>query len=160
MQSIEIICVGKLKESFFRDGCTEYEKRLNGKCKLTITELPEQRLPDKPSEKQIAAALEAEGNLMLGRLSPGCYAVALCVEGKGLDSTQIAETILCGPSGLRSHVVFFIGSSFGLSPSVKKEAHMRLSFSLLTFPHQLMRLFLLEQLYRGHQILLGSPYHK
>ena len=159
MQSIKILCIGKLKEKFFAAACEEYQKRLSG-CKLEILELPEERLPERPSEKQIADGLAKEGALLRAKIPNGCYSVALCVEGKKLSSPAFANTVFCNEMGLRDSVAFLIGSSYGLSEETKKRADLQLSFSDMTFPHQLMRVILLEQIYRAHKILENSTYHK
>ena len=151
MQRVSVICVGKLKERFYTDAAAEYLKRLSRYCKAEVIELPEERLPEAPSPAQIEAALSREADAVRGKLPQGCLLIALCVEGK-----------LCSESAVRggSHVVFLIGSSFGLHPSLKAMAAKRLSLSPMTFPHHLARVMLLEQIYRAYQINSGSRYHK
>lgn len=160
MLNVHIICVGKLKEAFYTDAAAEYAKRLGGYCKLTVTELAEERLPENPSRAQIDAALAREGEAVLQRLPKGALTVALCVEGRLLSSEDLAESLgqwmLLG----RSTLVFLIGSSHGLAPVVKERAALRLSMSPMTFPHHLARVMLLEQLYRAFKINEGSGYHK
>ena len=160
MLSVHIICVGKLKEPFYIQAAAEYCKRLSAYCKLELTELPEERLPDRPSPAQIAAALAKERDAILGKIPPGARLVALCVEGKPRSSEEIAAllTDFMG-SGVR-HLVFLIGGSHGLDESLKEKTWLRLSMSPMTFPHHLARVMLLEQLYRGFKITEGSPYHK
>ena len=160
MQKVSILCVGKLKEKFYRDAVEEYSKRLQRFCKLEITELPETRLPEDPSPAQVRQALAAEAALIRERLPRGGAVIALCVEGKLCSSEELAAFL--SESAVRggSHVVFLIGSSFGLHPSLKAIAAKRLSLSPMTFPHHLARVMLLEQIYRAYQINSGSRYHK
>ena len=155
---IQLIAVGKLKERWMRDGFTEYEKRLARYCKFTLTELPESRLPDAPNESEITQALEQEGKAILqaakGKL------IALCIEGTPRSSEQLAAVLeQAGVTG-DSAVSFVIGSSFGLSDAVKRQADLKLSMSPMTFPHQLARILLMEQIYRAFQINSGGKYHK
>jgi 23S rRNA (pseudouridine1915-N3)-methyltransferase len=152
--------VGKLKEKHFAAACAEYEKRLGAFCKLTITELPEERLPDNPSQAQIDAALEKEAANLFQKLPKGAKLIAMCVEGKLLSSEALAAQVEKWTVEGASHLALVIGGSFGLHPSVKERAQLRLSMSPMTFPHHLARVMLLEQLYRGFKITEGSPYHK
>lgn len=159
MQTIQILALGKCKEPYLQDACREYEKRLSRYCQLQLTELEPVALSRNPSEKEIAAALEQEGAELLRRMRGMC--IALCIEGKGLDSPGLAkqlETAALG--GNNGAVTFVIGSSYGLAPAVKRQAQLRLSMSPMTFPHQLARVMLLEQIYRSYQILQGTKYHK
>ena len=160
MQKITILCVGKLKEKFYTEAVAEYAKRLSRYCKLEITELPEERLPEDPSPALIEAALSKEADAVRGKLPQGCLLIALCVEGKLCSSEELAAFL--SESAVRggSHVVFLIGSSFGLHPSLKAMAAKRLSLSPMTFPHHLARVMLLEQVYRAYQINAGTKYHK
>lgn len=160
MLSVHILCVGKLKEKFYLEGAAEYAKRLGGYCKLTITELAEERLPDNPSRAQIDAALEKEGAALLARLPKGGKVVALCVEGKTLSSEELARKLEDWTVGGMSQITFLIGGSYGMHPSVKARADLRLSMSPMTFPHHLARVMLLEQIYRAFKIQEGSSYHK
>lgn len=160
MLNVQVICVGKLKEKFYTDAVAEYEKRLSGYCKLTITELPEEKLPDSPSQAQIDAALAKEGEAILQRLTKNAVTVAMCVEGRLFSSEDLAERISDWMLGGRSNLVLLIGGSNGLSPAVKDKAVLRLSMSPMTFPHHLARVMLLEQLYRAFKINEGSSYHK
>lgn len=160
MQSVTILCVGKLKEKFYADACAEYQKRLQRFCRLTLLELPEERLPDEPSEAQIAAALDKEADAILDKLPRGGSVVALCIEGKALSSVQLSETMSRWASQGVSQLTFLIGGSFGLSKRVKQRAELRLSMSPMTFPHHLARVMLLEQIYRAYQIQAGTKYHK
>lgn len=160
MLTITIACVGKLKEAYWRDACAEYTKRLSAFCRLQIAEVSEERLPDNPSAAQIASALEAEGERLLSRVPNGAPIVALCIEGKGYTSEALSEQLSRWTVDGISHVVFVIGGSFGLSPQVKEAARVRLSMSGMTFPHQMARVMLLEQIYRALQIAAGGKYHK
>ena len=161
MIRINIICVGKLKEKYLRDACAEYEKRLSGSCKLTVVELGESRLSSEPSTGEINKALENEAAAMKPYLEgSSCFNIAMCIEGKQMPSEKLSKTIEnCSVSG-KSTVNFIIGSSFGIADSIKSFADMRLSMSEMTFPHQLARVMLLEQIYRAFQISAGSRYHK
>ncbi len=160
MLNITVLCVGKLKEAYWRDAVAEYTKRLGAFCKFQVTELEEDRLPDKPSDAQIAAALTAEGKKMAAKIPAGAAVVALCIEGKPCSSTELAERLEEFALGGVSHVVFLIGSSHGLAPELKSRANWRLSMSPMTFPHQLARVMLLEQIYRAMNIRSGGKYHK
>ena len=160
MVSIHLICVGKLKEKHFAAACGEYEKRLGPFCRLTVTELAEERLPENPTQAQIDAALEKEAARILEKLPKGARRIALCVEGKLLSSPQLARTLEDWMVEGTSSIALIIGGSFGLHPSVKQQAHLRLSMSPMTFPHHLARVMVLEQLYRAFQITAGTRYHK
>lgn len=161
MLTVHLITVGKLKEGYLREASAEYAKRLGAFCKLKITELPESRLSDSPSQKEIEQALFSEAKLMLPFMTAkGCYNVSFCIEGRMMSSPEFSETIQkCGVDGF-STLNLIIGSSCGLAPEVKKESHLRFSMSPMTFPHQLARIMALEQLYRGFQIAAGGKYHK
>lgn len=160
MQKVSIICVGKLKEKFYMEAAAEYAKRLSRFCKLEITELPEERLPESPSPAQIEVALSKEADAIRGKLPPSALIIAMCVEGKQRSSEELARLMTDSASRGESHLVFLIGGSFGLHPSVKALAAVKLSMSPMTFPHHLARVMLLEQIYRGYQINAGSRYHK
>ena len=160
MVSIHLFCVGKLKEKHFAAACAEYEKRLGAFCKLTITELPETRLPEDPSQAQIDAALEKEAALLFQKLPKGAKVIALCVEGKLLSSQDLAAQLEKWTVEGASSLALVIGGSFGLHPSVKERAQLRLSMSPMTFPHHLARVMVLEQIYRAFKINEGSSYHK
>ena len=160
MLSVHIICVGKLKEKFYAAAVEEYAKRLSGYCKLTLTELPEEKLGDSPSPAQIEAALAKEGAAVLARLPKGGAVTALCVEGQGLSSEALSDKMAAWATQGRSQLVFLIGSSHGLHPTVKAAADFKLSMSQMTFPHHLARVMLLEQIYRAFKIQEGSGYHK
>lgn len=158
--NITIICIGKLKEKYWTEAVAEYGKRLGKYCKLTIEELKEARLPDHASQAEEEAVKREEGQSILGRIKKNDYVVTLEIEGKALTSEKLAEKIglLSGEGWGR--VVFVIGGSLGLSDAVSGRADFKLSFSQMTFPHQMMRVILLEQVYRSFKILKHEPYHK
>lgn len=160
MQKVTVLCVGKLKEKFYADAAAEYQKRLGRFCKLNIVELAEERLPENPSPAQIDAALAREAAAITGRLPSAAFLIALCVEGALYSSPELAELMARSANQGESHVVFLIGGSFGLHPSVKQMAAVKLSMSPMTFPHHLARVMLLEQIYRAYQINAGTRYHK
>ena len=160
MQKVTILCVGKLKEKFYVDAVAEYTKRLGRFCKLDIVELAEERLPEDPSPAQIGAALAKEADAIWGKLPPSAYVIAMCVEGKTRSSEELARLMADSASRGDSHLVFLIGGSFGLHPSVKELAAVKLSMSPMTFPHHLARVMVLEQIYRAFKINEGSSYHK
>ena len=162
MLSINIICVGKLKESFYTDATNEYIKRLGRYCKPEITEIPEFRLPAVPTESQIENALEKESAAIEARLTStgSAKTIVLCVEGDETDSPGLAQMLVdCTVRGT-SRINFIIGGSYGLHETIKKAANVRLSLSKMTFPHNLTRVILLEQLYRAFKITEGGKYHK
>lgn len=160
MQKVTVLCVGKLKEKFYADACAEYQKRLTRHCQLGLLELPEQRLPENPSEAEIEAALSKEADAIEEKLPRGGAVVALCVEGRTMSSEQLADTLSRYAAQGVSQVTFLIGGSFGLHERVKLLAELRLSMSPMTFPHHLARVMLLEQIYRAYQIESGTKYHK
>ena len=160
MLSIYLVCVGRLKERFYQDACAEYLKRLSPYCKLTLLELPEERLPQTPSQGQIDAALEKEGQAIRSKLPPNTSLVCLCVEGRLRSSEELASLVQTWEHNSAKHLAFVIGGSFGLAESLKAEAWVRLSMSPMTFPHHLARVMVLEQLYRVFKINEGSNYHK
>lgn len=160
MLNVHIFCVGKLKEKFYAQAVAEYTKRLSAYCKLEILELPEERLPDRPSRAQIDAALAREAAAIRAKLPPNSSVVALCVEGKTRSSEEVAQLLDGFAMSGAKHLVFLIGGSYGLDEELKKEAWVRLSMSPMTFPHHLARVMLLEQIYRGFKINEGSAYHK
>ncbi|MBQ2799044.1 MAG: 23S rRNA (pseudouridine(1915)-N(3))-methyltransferase RlmH [Ruminiclostridium sp.] len=160
MLNINIICLGRLKEDYLRAACKEYEKRLGTMCKLTISELEPIALPQNPSDKQIENALSKEAEMIEGKMLKNAVTYAMCIEGKQRSSEELAQEFSDIAVGGRSAVNFIIGSSFGLAPEIKAKADYRLSMSKMTFPHQLARVMLLEQIYRAHSINAGSKYHK
>lgn len=160
MLAVRLICVGKLGEKFWAEAVREYEKRLSAYCKLEIVELPEQRLPQTPSQGEIAQALEKEAALIEGKIPQGAAVIALCVEGKELSSEQLSDYLTRLTVTGTSRLCLVIGGSCGLSDTVKARAALRLSMSPMTFPHHLARVMVLEQLYRALSIAAGSKYHK
>ena len=160
MLSVHIICVGKMKEKFYTGAAEEYCKRLSAYCKLTVTELSEEKLPQDPSPAQIDAALAKEGQAIPARIPSGSHIVALCVEGKPYSSEQLAQLVSACELNSAKHLVFLIGGSFGLHQSIKDTADLKLSMSPMTFPHHMARVMLLEQIYRAYQLSDGTRYHK
>ena len=156
MLSVWLVCVGKLKEKFYKDACGEYMKRLSSCCKLTVAEIPEVKL----SLGEIANALAKEGEAIRAKIPSGSRVAALCVEGRLCSSEELAQMLPALGNSPDKHMVFIIGGSYGLHPSVKAEADIQLSMSPMTFPHHLARVMLLEQVYRAFQINGGSRYHK
>ena len=156
MQKVTILCTGKLKEKFYLDAVAEYVKRLSRFCKLEIIELPEERLPEDPSPAQIEAALSKEADAVRAKLPNGCLVIAMCVEGRERSSEELARYLADSAAQGASHIVFLIG----MHESLKRQAALRLSMSPMTFPHHLLRVMLLEQIYRAYQINAGSRYHK
>ena len=159
MIGVKIITVGTLKEGYLREAAAEYEKRLGAYCKLTSVSLKEEKLPDSPSAGEIKNALSKEAEKIIAEMPRRAYKIAMCVEGKQLTSEELAEKI-GEVSATHGEMCIVIGSSHGLDDSVKAYCDMRLSVSKLTFPHQLMRVILLEAVYRGFNILKGTHYHK
>ena len=160
MLNVKLICVGKMREKFYIGAFEEYRKRLQAYCRLELVEITEQRLNDRPAEKEITAALEREGQEILKTVPADAYLVALCVEGKQMPSEGMAELIAARENSGKPKLCFVIGGSFGLSPTVKARADKKLSMSRMTFPHHLARVMLIEQVYRGFKINEGSQYHK
>ena len=159
MLNVTLIAVGTLKEDYLQKAFAEYEKRLRAFCRPEVIQIKECKLPESPSAGEIAAALEQEGNQILAAVPPRAYRIALCVEGRQLSSGELAEKLeKIGTE--QGAVALIIGSSYGLSDTVKQACDFRLSVSKLTFPHQLMRVILAETLYRSLGILKGTKYHK
>ncbi len=157
---ITIITVGKVKESYFRGAIEEYSKRLSKYCKLEIVEVADEKTPDKASETEEAQIKAKEAERIMKHVRDDAYVIALAIEGKQLDSVQLADKIeKLGVQGT-SHIQLIIGGSLGLHQSVLSRADYKLSFSKMTFPHQLMRVILLEQIYRAYRIISHEPYHK
>ena len=159
MERLDILCIGNLKEKISREMSAEYEKRLSRYCKLKITELAEYRLPQSPSDAEISRALESEAQAMLAAAGSGGYRIAMCIEGKGMSSEKLAKT-LDSAMMTSGRTVIFIGSSCGMSQALKDSCDLKLSMSEMTFPHQLARCMLLEQIYRSYKIRRGETYHK
>lgn len=157
---ITIICVGKIKEKFYVQAIEEYTKRLRAYCKLEIVEVADEKNLDNASQKEVDIIKDKEGDRILANIKEDAYVTALAIEGKMYDSIELSERIdSLGIKGI-SHIVFVIGGSLGLSDKVLNRADFKLSFSRLTFPHQLMRVILLEQIYRSYRIIKNEPYHK
>ena len=157
---ITLVTVGKIKEAYFTSAIAEYQKRLSRYCKLDIIELPDEKTPDNAGEALEMQIKEREGERILKVLKEDAYVIALAIEGKMLDSVELSAKLeKLGVQG-ESHIMFVIGGSLGLAPEVLRRANEKLSFSRMTFPHQLMRVILLEQIYRSFRIMKGEPYHK
>jgi len=158
--NVSIICIGKLKEAYWTDAVKEYSKRLSKYCTLSINELKEERLPDHASEAQEIAVKQAEGKNLLKQIKPNAFVIALEIQGKNLSSEDFAKKIEQLAVEGKSEIVFIIGGSLGLSEEILKRADYGLSFSKMTFPHQMMRVILLEQVYRCFKINKNETYHK
>lgn len=157
---ITLVTVGKIKEKYLEDAIGEYSKRLSRYCKLDIVQVADEKTPDKAGEALETQIKEKEGERILSHIREGAYVIALAIDGKMLSSEELAAQVdKLGVSGV-SWIVFVIGGSLGLSEKVLLRADCRLSFSRMTFPHQLMRVILLEQIYRSYRIISGGPYHK
>lgn len=157
---ITVITVGKIKEKYLKDAIAEYSKRLGKYCKLEIIEVADEKTPDNASETVEEQIRAKEGERILKYIKDDAYVITLEIEGKQLTSEQFAGKIeSLGVQG-HSHIIFIIGGSIGLGSEVLKKSDYALSFSKMTFPHQLMRVILLEQVYRGYRIISGAPYHK
>ena len=158
--NITLITVGKIKEKFLKDAISEYSKRLSKYCKVNIVEVSDEKTPDNASEKKELAIKEKEGDLILKHIKDNMYVVALDLKGENLTSPEFAEFIRkLGVKG-ESNITFVIGGSLGIAEKVLRRANYKLCFSKMTFPHQLFRVMLLEQIYRGFRIIKGEPYHK
>lgn len=159
MATIKFITVGTLKEDYLREAVKEYEKRLSGFCNVEQVNLKEAKLPNDPSEGEIKRALSEEAKAILSAMPERSYKIAMCVEGKQFSSEELAAKLENAFSS-SNEICFVIGSSHGLDDSVKNAANLRLSVSKMTFPHQLMRVLLLEGVYRCMNIIKGTKYHK
>lgn len=157
--NINIIAVGKIKEKYFTAAIDEYLKRLSRFVKLNITEVADEKIPDRASDKEIEQIKEKEGGKILAKIPQGSYVITLCIEGEELSSKALAEKV-ASVSMTNSSVTFIIGGSLGLSEKVKSASQLRLSFGRMTLPHQLMRVVLLEQIYRAFKINNNESYHK
>lgn len=157
---ISLLTVGKIKEKFYTQAIDEFSKRLGRYCKLEIIEVADEKTPDNASAAVDAQIRQKEGERLFRYIREDAYVIALAIEGRMLSSEEFAKKLeMLGVSGT-SHIQFIIGGSLGLSPRVLDRANAQLSFSKMTFPHQLMRVILLEQIYRGYRIMTGAPYHK
>jgi len=158
--NIDILTVGKIKEKYLNEGIKEYSKRLSRYCSLNIIEVDDEKAPENLSDKEMEMIKDKEGEKILSKVPSGAFVVALAIEGKQLSSEALSEKLSEIMVEGSSHVVFVIGGSLGLSKEVIKRANLKLSFSKMTFPHQLMRMILLEQIYRAFRIMRNEPYHK
>ena len=158
--NITILCVGKIKEACFRDAVGEYAKRMRRYARLSIVEVADEKTPDNASEADNARILRIEGERLLARIRPGDYVCALAIQGQTRSSEAFADYIEKMRVLSKGNLVFVIGGSLGLAPEVMARANDSISFSPMTFPHQLMRVILLEQIYRAHKIIHKEPYHK
>ena len=160
IMKITLLVVGKIKEKFYVEAIEEYKKRLSRYCKIEIIESADEKTPDRASEALQEQIRQKEGERLLKYIRDDAYVITLAIDGKMLDSVELSEKIeKLGVSG-QSHIVFVIGGSLGLCREVQRLADYKLSFSKMTFPHQLMRIILLEQIYRSYRILNHEPYHK
>lgn len=161
MLKVKLLCIGKVKETYFAQAIAEYAKRLGAFCKFSVAELAEERLRgNAPHEAQIDAVVSAEGKRLLDKIAPSDFVAAMCIEGRLLSSEELAQTLDDAALRGKSTVVFVIGGSYGLSEEVKRRADLRLSMSRMTFPHTLARVILSEQIYRAFEISSGGKYHK
>lgn len=158
--NISIITVGKLKEKYLKQGIDEYLKRLTSYAKVEVIEVPDEKAPEELSENEMIQVKQKEGEKILSKVYPDTYVIALAIEGKQKSSEEMAETLDKLATYGKSKVAFIIGGSLGLSTEVLSRADEKLSFSRMTFPHQLMRLILVEQVYRAFRIIRNEPYHK
>lgn len=157
---ITLLTVGKVKEKFYVQAIDEFSKRMSRYCRLEIVEVADEKTPDGASDTMTAQILKKEGERLMKNIRDDAYVIALAINGQMLSSEQFAQKIEQLGIGGTSHIQFIIGGSLGLSPQVLSRADAKLSFSKMTFPHQLMRVILLEQIYRGYRIICGEPYHK
>jgi 23S rRNA (pseudouridine1915-N3)-methyltransferase len=158
--NISIISVGKLKEKYLKQGINEYTKRLSAYAKVDIIEVPDEKAPEQLSETEVELVKKKEGERILAKIHSDTYVIALAIEGKMKSSEELAESLDKLATYGKSKIAFVIGGSLGLHKDVMQRANEALSFSKMTFPHQLMRLILLEQIYRAFRINRGEPYHK
>lgn len=158
--AVTVICVGKLREKFFADAADEYVKRLKRIMPVTVIELPDEPEPAQPSDKLNEAVMKREGEKILQKIGPQDHVIAMCIDGRQYESTELARKMSDLFTQGKSHVTFLIGGSLGLHPDVLKRANERMSMSKMTFPHQLARVMLLEQLFRAAKINAGERYHK
>ena len=157
---VTVVAVGKLKEKFYVQAVEEYAKRLSRYCRLEILQVADEKTPDGASEAAERQIREQEGKRILSQIKDGAYVIALAIQGEMVTSEGLAERLERLAVGGNGHIVFVIGGSLGLSDEVLNRADWKLSFSRMTFPHQLMRVILLEQVYRSYRIQSGEPYHK
>ena len=157
---ITILTVGKIKEKYLSDAIAEYSKRLGRYCRLNIIQVQDEKTPDNPSATEKRIILDKEASRLSSHIEDGTYLIALAINGRQLSSEELSEKINSLGIGGKSSITFVIGGSLGLSGSILSQADMLLSFSKMTFPHQLMRVILLEQIYRSFKIISHEPYHK
>ena len=160
MININFIVLGKLKEKYMKDFAVEYEKRLSGYCKLTVTELEPVKLSDNPSEQEIINALNKETQLIKAKIPKNSYVFSMCIEGKQMSSEELSKKLEDIALSGKNNITFIIGSSFGLSNEIKQMSDYKFSMSKMTFPHKLARIMLEEQIYRGFSISNNGKYHK
>lgn len=160
MIKINVISLGRLKEKYLREAVEEYSKRISAYAKMNITELEPEKLSDNPSDSEIEAALKTEADKIMKKIESGSFTVAMCIEGKQMASEEFANMMSEKINSGTGVFNFIIGSSFGLHSSVKNAANLKFSFSRMTFPHQLFKVMLLEQIYRAFKINEGGRYHK
>ena len=158
--AVTVICVGKLREKYYADAADEYVKRLKRIMPVTVIELPDEPEPAQPSDKLNEAVMKREGERILQKIGPQDHVIAMCIDGRQYESTELARKMSDLFTQGKSHVTFLIGGSLGLHPDVLKRANERMSMSKMTFPHQLARVMLLEQLFRAAKINAGERYHK
>jgi len=158
--NIKVITVGKIKEKYIKLGIDEFAKRLSKYCSLEQVEVSDEKAPETLSDKEMQMIKDKEGEKILAHVKENTYLIALAIEGKMISSEELAAKMQDLAISGKSHITFVIGGSLGLSDSVMKRADYKLSFSKMTFPHQLMKVILLEQVYRGFRIIKGEPYHK
>ncbi len=160
MMNVTLICVGNLKEKYFKDACAEYVKRLGAFCRFNLVEINEEKISDKPSQSDIDNTLKKEGERIIAKLPKGAMVFSMCIEGTLISSEQLAGKIAEAGLNGKSELAFIIGGSWGLSEDVKRISNARISMSRMTFPHQLARVLLCEQIYRSFQINSNGKYHK
>lgn len=160
MISVQLIALGKLKEKYMKDFAAEYEKRLSGYCKLTVTELEPVKLSDNPSEQEIKNALNKETQMIKAKIPKNSYVFSMCIEGKQMSSQELSKKLEDIALTGKNNITFIIGSSFGLSDEIKQMSDYKFSMSKMTFPHKLARIMLTEQIYRAMSITNNGKYHK
>ena len=160
MFNVNIICVGKIKETFYREAIEEYSKRLNSYCSLNIIELKDEKIPNNPSEKDNLIIKDKEGSNILSHIKKDTYVICLDLKGKQFTSEEFSQKINNISTNISSSITFIIGGSLGISQSVLKKANESISFSKMTFPHQLMRVLFVEQLFRAFKIINNETYHR
>lgn len=161
MLRVNIICIGKIKEKYFTDAINEYSKRLSAFCKFSVIELAEEKIRNNnPNQSQIDEVIQAEGKRILQKIGVSDYVAAMCIEGKLMSSEELSKTLDSVSLSGKSTISFIIGGSYGLSDEVKNRSDLRLSMSRMTFPHQMARMILSEQIYRAFEISTNGKYHK